>query len=273
MSKISNSSLIGILIRLLILLAVAKAIALALWWFLPAEGVNLKEDTNFKPEYQRVDFKNMLEPNTASNAVNTKKSQTNTEVGINITNMVLKGLYGNKSKGFVIVALKSNPKKTSIVSVGEVYSGYKLKSILSNSVIFTKAGEEFVLKMPIAKTNLSSGVSSVVSPVASGKPYVVTRRDIKYYEKNPNEIWKDIAIAEVKNGAKIEGFKVLRVRTNSKMDKLGLKRGDVIIRANNVELTSYKKAFDLYTKIDKIKTLQLVVMRNNEEKELIYEVH
>jgi type II secretion system protein C len=273
MSKISNSSLVSILIKLLILLAVAKAVALGLWWFLPSEGVDLKEETNFKPPYQRIDFANMLDSKKTSNNVVEKKAVTTTQTGISITNMLLKGLYGNKSKGFVIVALKSSPNKTEIVSVGETFSGYKLKSILSDSVIFTKAGKEFVLKMPLPKHSLASTVKSAVTAVESEKPYAVARKDIKYYEKNPNQIWKDISIVEVKNGSQIEGFKVTRVRRNSKMDKLGLKRGDIIIRANNVDLTSYKKAFDLYAKIDKIKTLQLVVMRNNEEKELIYEVH
>jgi len=267
MSKVSNSYL-NVLIKLLILLAAAKAIALALWWYLPDDGVEIKENHNFNPPYQRVDFRNMLSKSSGINAVQNKNIVQNNSVGI--TSMILKGLYGNKNKGFIIVALKSNPKKTSIVAVGENYSGYKLKSILPNGVLFTKAGKEFILKIKSVKTSAHASVTAarVESPTHS-----VSRQDIKFYEKHPDQIWKDISIMEVKNGKKINGFKVLRVRKNSKMDKLGLKRGDVIIRANNVELNSYKSAFDLYKKINKIDTLQLVVRRNNEEKELVYEIH
>jgi type II secretion system protein C len=248
---------------------VTKAISLGVWWYLPDEGVEIHEETNFNPAYQRVDFKNML----SSKAVKISSAGSiKQENSASITNMILNGLYGNKAIGFVIVALKSNPKKTSIIAVGESYSGYKLKSILSGGAIFTKAGKEFFLKIQLSKTghNISSSISHVQE---SGVPHNVSRQDIKYYEKNPDKIWKDISIMELKDGKKLAGFKVTRVRKGSKMDRLGLKRGDVIIRANNVELTSYKSAFDLYKNINKLTTVDIVVLRNNEEKELVYEIH
>ncbi len=270
MSKVSNSYL-GIVVKLLILLALAKAISLALWWFLPDDGVTLKENVNFNPTYHRVDFKNMLSSSVASSHVVANEKKKVQSVGI--TSMILKGLYGTKERGFIIVALKSSPKKTSIVSVGEEYAGYKLKSILKDGALFTKATKEYMLKIATPKSR--GNVRSAITPVSSGDASVhsVTRRDIKYYEKHPDQIWKDISIMEIKKGNRINGFKVTRVRRGSKMSKLGLKRGDVIIRANNVELNSYKSAFDLYKQINTIDTLQLVVRRNNEEKELVYEIH
>ena len=269
MSKVSNSYL-SIFVKLLVLLALAKSIALALWWFLPDDGVSLKENANFNPPYHRVTFQNMLSNAGTPNAV--KNSQALQESSIGITSMILKGLYGNKTKGFIIVALKSSPQKTSIVAVGEIYSGYKLKSILKGGALFTKAGKEFVLKIK-SKKRRTNAHSSVVRVQESEGIHGVSRQDIRYYEKNPDQIWKDISIMERKNGNKINGFRVTRVRRGSKMDTLGLKRGDVIIRANNVDLNSYKAAFDLYKDINKIETLQLVVLRNNEEKELVYEIH
>ena len=270
MSKVSNSYL-GLVVKLLILLAIAKAISLALWWFLPDEGVEVKENLNFNPAYHRIDFKNMLSSSAATTHTAVNESQKVQSIGI--TSMILKGLYGTKEKGFIIVALKASPKKTSIIGVGEEYAGYKLKSILKDGALFTKGGKEFVLK--IATPKRRANVRSSVMPVAQGDGAVhnVSRRDIKYYERNPDQIWKDISIMEIKNGNRINGFRVTRVRKGSKMAKLGLKRGDVIIRANNVELNSYKSAFDLYKKINTIDTLQLVVRRNNEEKELVYEIH
>lgn len=266
MIKLSNSYILNIVTRVLILLAVAKAISLAIWWFLPSDGVELQVKDNYQPKYQRVDFKNML-----SSAVSVTKAGDNqvSSDGINITNMILKGLYGKGSKGFAIVALKSSVKNTSIVSVGEVFSGYTLKTILASSIVFTKAGKEYVLEMEHTKITKES----VVSVASSASPKDVSRLDINFYAKNPKEIWKDIAIVEVKNGKKIEGFKVTRIKKNSKMAKLGLKKGDIIIKVNNVELKSYKDALDIYAKIDKLQTIQIVVMRNNQEKELVYEIN
>jgi len=270
MIKISNSYLLRVVMKLLIILAVTKSIALALWWFLPDESVEIKEDFNYNPPYHRVDFKNMLR-SVSSSKENSGKT-TKVDNSVNITNMILKGLYGNSKKGFIIVALKSAPTKTFIISIGDKFSGYVLKSIINDGAIFTKAEKEFVLKIKLAKAN--NNVATYVTPAGdASSPKSVTRQDIKFYEKNPEQIWKDIAISEIKDGRKINGFKVTSVRKGSKMDKLGLKRGDVIIRANNVELTSYKAAFDLYKNINKIDTVQIVLLRNNEEKELVYEIH
>ncbi|MDQ7068989.1 MAG: PDZ domain-containing protein [Sulfurimonas sp.] len=69
------------------------------------------------------------------------------------------------------------------------------------------------------------------------------------------------------------GFKVNRIKANSKMATLGLQKGDVITKANNIELKSFKDALDLYKKIDKIETISLVILRNNQEREIIYDIH
>lgn len=267
MIKLSNSNMIKTIIKLLILFVIAKSLSLLMWWFLPSDGVELQAKNNYKPKYQRVDFKNMLESSVEYIKPNIK-SKSN---GISITNMVLKGLYGVGSTGFAIVALKKSPNKTTIVSVGEEFSGYTLKAILSSSIVFIKSAKEYVLKMENSKADLNK---SFISPASNDdSPKSVSRSDIGYYAKDPAKIWKDISIVEFKNGNKIEGFKVTKVKKGTKMESLGLKRGDVIIKANNVDLNSYKDVLDIYNKIDKLDEIQIVVMRNNQEKELVYEIN
>ena len=268
MKKLSSSYMLRVATFLLILLAVAKAISLAVWWFLPSDGVELQVKDNYKPKYQRVDFKNML--NAGIRTKNDSKTyQDSSASGISITNMVLKGLYGKGSKGFAIVALKSSLKKTSIVSVGEVFSGYTLKTILNDGVIFTKSSKEYVLKMLHSKITKES----VMSSVQSSEPKGISRADIDFYSKNPKEIWKDISIREVKKGGKIKGFKVTKIKKNSKMARLGIQKGDIIIKANNIELKSYKDALNLYGKINDLDTIQIVILRNNQEKEIVYDIN
>jgi len=57
------------------------------------------------------------------------------------------------------------------------------------------------------------------------------------------------------------------------MAALGLQRGDIILKANGVALTSYNAAFKFYKNINKLETLSLLIKRGNEEKELIYEIN
>ena len=268
MSKVSNSYL-SVFIKLLVLLTLAKSIALGIWWFLPDNGVSLKENVNFNPPYHRITFQNMLLKSNLSRHVIVKKIDNS----VGITNMLLKGLYGTKNRGFIIVALKKSPKKTSLISVGENYAGYTLKSIFEDGVLFTKRGKEYVLNIGMSKRKSSGHATITAVSQSDVSEHSVSRSDIKYYEKNPQDIWRDISIMEIKKGNKIHGFRVTRVRRGSKMATLGLKRGDVIIKANNVKLNSYKSVFDIYNHINTIDTLQLVVRRNNEEKELVYEIH
>ncbi len=274
MIKLSNSKLLSIASLLLILVLIAKTFSLVLMWFLPSEGVSLHIKPNFQPKYQRVDFKNMLTSQVKKAQV---KQVSTLDGGISITNMVLKGLYGTRTSGFIIVALKATPKKTTILSVGEVFSGYKLKEIQNNSAIFTKDGTRFTLMLEdikkMASTVQQSKQKRSVSDDEPISQKVVTRGDIAYYAKHPKQIWKEISIREVKDGNKIKGFKVTRIAPNSKFATMGLKRGDLIVKANNVELKSYRDALNIYTKIDKLDVVQIVIIRNGVEKEIVYEIN
>ena len=280
MSKLSNSALLRIFTKILVLLVIAKALSLALLWYLPSDGIDITKKENLQPKYQRVDFKSMVKAPKVDK-VATKAEEAAAQGSIGITNMILKGLYGNANKGFIIVALKSAPNKTTIVGVEEVYSGFTLKRITINSAIFNKANKEYILNLNALK-NTESYIKKVSKSRVKARVQEedgetvqkdVTRYDILAYAKNPKQIWKDIGIKEIKKGKKIEGFRVTRINPSSKMATLGLKKGDIIIKANNVTLKSYKDAIDIYKKIDKLDTIQIVVIRNNEEKELVYEIY
>jgi len=276
MIKFSSSKLISTILKLLILLVIAKGLMLALWFYLPSDGVELKQKYNFQPKYQRVDFKNMIDEKKKK-----KKSTSTTQDGINMTNMVLKGVYGNKEKAFVIVAMKKKSKDTEIIGIGEEFKGYKLKSITISSAIFEKNSKAYILKLE-DKSSLKKGAKNnknfirkakVTKKQSSSDSVVnVAREDIKHFADNPKQIWKEISIGEVKKDGEIIGFKVNRIDKKSKFAMLGLKKGDLIVKANNVYLHSYKDAIDIYQNIGKLDTIQIVVLRDNEEVELVYEI-
>lgn len=272
MQKVSNTKLLLVVTRLLILLLLAKLVGVVLWWYLPSDGVSLNAPSSCQVKYHRIDFKNMIGRAKVEKESNTQESNT---PAYNIHSLLLKGLYGSKSHGFAIVANKNNAQKTTIIAVGERYSGYKLKAIDLDYVVFTKAGKEYLLKLEkSSKTNLSRSVKRVHSNTGADEAeHSVSKQDIHYYSKNPREIWKDISIAPLKRNGKIEGFKVNRIKRGSKMDMLGLKKGDVIIEANNIRLSSFRDAINLYKNINNIDTIALKILRNNQEREIIYEIN
>lgn len=272
MKRPSNATLLSVFTKVLILLLAAKVIALASWWYLPNNSVELVLKENYQPQYRRVDFKNMIQD---SNTKQTRGSGRSMFSGTaSISSMILKGLFGNKDKGFVILAMRSAPKKTNIVSIGQVFKGYTLKSITLTGAIFEKNGKDYVLylKKPDQKTNqyIQKAQSTAVS---SDTPIDVTRTDISHYIKNPKEIWNEISIVEARAGRVLKGFRVTKIKKMSKLASLGLAVDDIIIKANNVAMNSYANVLTIYKQIDKLDALQLVVERNNQEVELVYEIY
>lgn len=275
MQNLSNIKFLPILVKLFVLLLVAKIIGLLIWWYLPSEGIELNAKKSYQAKYQRVDFKNMLirvkTPKQANRQIKTSLKT------YNINSFILTGLYGNKLSGFAIIAKKSSPKKTTILSIGELYEGYKLKEIAMQKVFFTKGGKEYTLSLrkTVTKSYIKSinGLQHSTNNNDIGNEKTVTKKEINYYLRSPSHIWNDIAINAYKSAGKTVGFKIYRIKKGSKMATLGLKKGDIMIRANNIKLTSYNDAINLYKKINTINTLSLVVLRNNQEKEIIYEIH
>jgi len=269
MKNLSNNSFLKIILQLLFLILIAKLIAVAILWFLPVQTQEFQESNSRASHYQSMNFKNMLEV-----ASHKKVSKPKQREQTSIKNMILHGLYGNSDFGYAIVATKSNPKKTEIISIGEKYQGYTLKGIALNYVTFIRNNKEYILKLdsPTTKQAVVSSVSKQKVEEENGF-HTVSRDEINYYIKNPTKIWKDISIQEIKKGSKIVGFKVTKVRKNSKMDTLGLKRGDIILKANGIALTSYSAAIKLYQNFKQLDSLSLLIKRGNEEKELLYEIN
>lgn len=274
MLKPSNSKLISIFSKILVLIVIAKSLSLVMLWYLPSDGKDIKLQYNYQPAYQRVNFKSMIKAEVVKKVVKAKPKKD----GINITNMILKGLYGTDKKGFVIVAMKAKSKKTEIIGIGEIFKGYKLKSILLDSAIFEKNSKDYILYLDESKRSKNKRANKkrtnyITRVVRTEDTVGVSRQDIAHYAKNPRQIWREISINEVRNGKKIEGFKVTRIQKGSKFETLGLKKGDLIIKANNVRLVSYKDALDIYNKIDQLNMIQIVVIRDNEEVELVYDIN
>jgi len=299
MNSVSKKSMMSIVSKLLILVILAKVATLSLLYFLPSSGVDKNEQKSYAPEYKRYNFTKIVQKEK-KRVVKQKKKEPVKKVEVvpssdvnelkEIATLVLKGLYGSKKSSFVFVSKKSKPKVVKMLKIGESFEGYKLVRVEGNIAVFNLNSKEYVLrfgKVDVSKYKNSADnkTSKKVSKrdkkekINSKKPIkredaaTVGRSEIQYYAKNFKQIWKDISIIPLKKKGKIVGFKVTRIKKNTPFARLGLKVGDVIIRANNIELTSYKDALKLYEKIDDLNAIEIVVLRNNEEVELVYEIY
>ncbi len=267
MQKISNSKFLTRFITLLVTLLSAKLVAVGIDWFLPKQGLESQNKRSYVIAYRHIDFHNMLKTKVVQ--VQPKKSVSQVE---SINTLVLKGLYGNDSYGYAIVAKKSAPKNTTIVAIGESYASYKLKRIALDHIVFSRNNKEYILHLG-KDTHAKNKRFNFVESSDESDAHTLSRRDIQYYSKNIDHLDHDIAVDEVYENGKINGFKIRNIRKGSKIAQIGLKRGDIILKANNIALKSYNDAFKIYQNLSKLKTIDLLIKRANQEKEILYEIH
>ncbi len=265
MKQHSNTKYIQISLTLLYLVLFAKVVSVIALWFLPSHSVDARLQNSLNMPYMLVNFHNMLE--------NTKKiSQTAQYQGsdntVDINTLILTALYGQGSYGYVIVALKKHPRKTTLLSVGESYQGYKLKAIFLNYALFSKMNRNYKLRL-----NPSSASQDLVHPVMSqSTEHIIQRTQINSYVHNPSDIWRDISIQQVGTNGSFKGFRVTRIRRGTPFALLGLRVGDLIVKANNIALKSYNDVLKIYQNLNKLNALTLVVKRGNTEKDIVYEI-
>lgn len=257
---------VSLLTRLIVIIIIAKVLSLLLLWVLPNEGVDFYEQQRMLPEYHHYTAGAIIEPP----AIEKGSTETLQYLDAGIDNMILQGLYRKKDSGYIILAMKAKPKKTEILGIGESYGGYKLMQIKPTSAIFERSSLLYTLEL---LTDDLESLRKRHAPFIEGEPYQMSRAEIQEYAKNFGQILQDINIIEVKNRGKLKGFKITRLRQNTPFSYLGLKKGDIIIKVNNEPLKSYADALNIYQNIDNIKEIELIVLRDNKEKELRYEIH
>ncbi|MCV6607165.1 MAG: PDZ domain-containing protein [Campylobacterales bacterium] len=263
------------LITAVSIITVAKLLATVAISYLPTSSL---EYTGEKTEENYFLFNFPRAISISQEAIIEKpKASQNSSIALTMNNFLLKAVYAQEDGGGFIMVINNRTRKDRLVSRGDTYEGYVLKKILSKKAIFEKGGKEYEL---LLKEDKVTEVRTVkpdfpVSSKMDTKQQVdrVERSEVKRYRKNINLIQKEIRLAPHREGGKIAGFVITYVKQGSIFQKLGVQRGDRLIEANGLKLTSVKDALKLYKQIDKIKVFKMVLLRNGEERELEYEIY
>ena len=105
---------------------------------------------------------------------------------------ILKGLYGNEKKGFIVIAKKSSINKTTIVSLNQIYNGYKLINIKTNYVIFAKNHKKYKLSLNQSKDNFNKNINFTKANFKLSDNFEITKNTIREFIANPKKIWNSI---------------------------------------------------------------------------------
>lgn len=257
--------------RLIILAFTASSLALAASigrLFLPGESVEKQVHVPF----------NYFRPyplDRAFGITNAPVSSAPAAATINLlTALKIKGIYAEgKGEGFVVV---EEGKSILFLSRGESFKGYTLDRVESKRAVFMKDGQPYELRLE-EKTPAARVVSA---PAAKNAPKADTaqslreipRNELERYRQDARLIWDNIGINPVTENGQFKEFRITFVARGSVFEQLGLQAGDVLKAANGIELDGYAAALRLYSEIDKIEAFRLTILRNNQIRELDYEI-
>lgn len=261
------------IVKILILIFIVKLTCIVLLFFLPQSGIQMPTNKTQNLMYQNYKISSFF----GLNAKEAKVVEQSVQKEIfKIDDLILRAVYNDKNNGFIVFAQKDNLEKNIILAKNQTYKGYKLIKIKTTLAILQKNNKNYELSFK-EQTNtvpLQKRVKQVVKQdLSTDVLRAVNKDDVMYYAKNFDAIWKNIAIQEVQKDGQIQGFKVMSVNKNSIFGKLGLTDGDTILSVNNQPLKSYADAFNIYNNIGEYESMKITIIRDNEQKELEYEIH
>ncbi len=206
------------------------------------------------------------------------------------------GTFLSKNDGFATV---EDGKDVQLIVLNDIYKGYELVDLKIEEAIFKNSGKSYSLKIDNEKTrkditdaknkkgnknnkteieeisedknmNIETKVDPKTNEIRSAN---VKRDDINFYVKNVGQIWQNIRFKDYREDRQLKGFQVTFVKNGSSFQQLGLQTGDIILAINGEEVTSYAQVQKYYTNIGKMKSLNLKIKRNGEEKDIDYAIN
>jgi len=280
MKQVISPKLFSTLIFLLSIVVFIKLLWIAVsLTFLPTTGEEFSANSKAKALYFRVRLSNkssVIRTPTVKRAI---KKVVNSMRGIKLL-----ALYNN-DEDIVVVTVEKN-RKTSVLGKGDKIDGFTLISAGTDYALFEKSGKEFKLTLENKKVIGNSSekysrqksyrpkevVSSSNKIVEKDGVKLVNRNLLTSYTSSPDKIWKDIGISENKLNGKLNGFKINYVKRGSDFEKLGLKRGDLLMAINAEKLDNLGAVMSLYKDINSIENLTLTVERNGKSEDIEYEI-
>ncbi len=276
MKKLINSKHLSTIIFLLSIIVIIKIIWIVISiLFLPTIGEEYKEPNRVKKLYYRVRLTNESRVIAPVRVVKKRVKEVSSMRGYKLL-----GLYKSKDK---IVVTVEKGRKTTVLVKGEDINGFVLVSAGRDYAIFKKSGEEFKLslrnnkktlnrirnKPKIKRPSLKSNSSTIVD---DGGVKHIPRTLLTSYTKDMDKIWRDIAIVRHQTNGKLDGYKINYVKRGSDFEKLGLKRGDILVEINAEPLNSLSAAMNFFKEINSIENLTLTVIRNGKREDIEYEI-
>ncbi len=185
-----------------------------------------------------------------------------------IKTLKLKAVFLEEDSGFIVV---EDNKKEVFISLKDVYKGFKLVKILPQSAIFKKGSKKYILKLQ----DLKKSDIFLKTPKFQKKKdgdYRISKSELRSYRKKYDKLYREIALMPVKTKSGY-GYKITYLKKGSVLEKLGLKKGDVILQINSRSVEDSGLFNDLLENFENLEYIFITLLRDHKEKELYYEIY
>jgi len=149
------------------------------------------------------------------------------------------------------------------VGLGETYRGYRLEEVRPDGAVFSAGSERYELSLEFEK-----GKGGVSVPPAGGREVVVSRREVDALTRDPAKMFTQIRLVPYVEGGKTKGFVFEWVKKGSLFDRLGIRRGDILVSINNMSIRSGEDAFRLLQMLRNEPNLKIVLIRRGKKEEI-----
>jgi general secretion pathway protein C len=186
-------------------------------------------------------------------------------------------LLGTMVAGERSLALLATGKETALFHLDDILPGEgRLKEISRRRILVAwpdgteqelLVEEDHKVERPAAKATESQTIRSV-----GENRWLIARSEVDRARANLSQVLKSARLEPKVVNGRTEGFLVRMIRPRSLLEKLGLKRGDLVKEVNGVELNSPEKALQVFQQLREAKKLSVSLLRNGRPLTYEYEV-
>lgn len=294
----------GIYLALMVLLGIScgwlAAILLNIWLTPAVSGIDVRQDARVDVAQKRPlsDYEVILNRNIFDStgplvvtldeipaaATTTAPGREEPATRTARTNLILIGtvVAGERS-----LALIQEGRTTALYRLEEeVPGGGRIEDIDRNFVVIRHRDgslENLMLPSdaPPARAATATPAAAATAPGATQynitqigeNKWQIPRQTAEDARGNLNELLRQARMEPRIVAGQTEGFIVRMIRPNSFLDMLGIKRGDILMEINNIQLNSPERALQIFQQLREARNIAVSLVRNGEPMTFEYEIN
>ncbi|GAB4438131.1 MAG: hypothetical protein OHK0040_09580 [bacterium] len=188
--------------------------------------------------------------------------------------LVLKGVI-TLPPGYAFIENKDKVQK--LFKKGEDVFGYGTLTMVEPKVVSLSQNGKVIninLEGHEPEDKASSSPQKPTGNASAGqKERTFAKEEIKRFLEDPREILTDARLLPNFKDGKQEGFVVREVRPGGFYERIGLQNGDIILRANKIELTSPNDGIKIFSLIKELDRVELDILRDGRPMTQVYNIN